>query len=290
MRIRNHKVEGLTFQQAQFIGGTITPAIVVLHDTASRLTKGNAADYLASKNTGKVSVHFVIERDGTITQQVPTNKRANHAGASTFQGRAGCNEFALGIEIVNPGRLTRGIGGMAISWWGEEFGYGAYQLVETATSEHGAGTWMPYTTEQIDALTALLTCLFRDIRTLTDITTHWYVSPGRKIDTNPLFPLDMIRNRILGHDDPAEAAAEAASSPAGADDMVMIDAPGDTLNMRRWPSFNPNVLAAIPDGTVVPVLRDGIFAGRHWLRVLYAGQEGWIVARYTAPITFEKAS
>lgn len=286
MRVRNHKVEGLTFQKAHFIGGEITPAIVVLHDTASRLELGRAADYLASKNTDKVSVHFVVERDGTITQQVPTNRRANHAGASSYHGRAGCNDFAIGIEIVNPGRLTRGVGGMAISWWGEEFGHGAWQLAEMTTPQHGPGTWMPYTTEQVEALTGLMTCLFRDIPSLTDITTHWYVSPGRKIDTNPLFPLEQVRARILGHDEPAEAEALAGSEPVAQDDMVAIDAGGDSLNLRRWPSFNPNVIAAIPDGTVVPVLRDGDFSGRRWLRVLYAGREGWILARYAAPVVF----
>jgi N-acetylmuramoyl-L-alanine amidase len=52
---------------------------------------------------------------------------------------------------------------------------------------------MPYAQAQMDALISLLETLFRDIKTLTDITTHWYVSPGRKVDTNPLFPLEDVR-------------------------------------------------------------------------------------------------
>ena len=56
--------------------------------------------------------------------------------------------------------------------------------------------------------------------------------------------------------------------------------------MRRWPSFNPNVIAKIPDGTPVPVLRRGTFAGRDWLQVFYAGHEGWIVASYADPVTY----
>lgn len=287
MQIKQHKVEGLTFQKAQYVGPIIRPEIVILHDTAGRLEKGSSADYLASANPGKVSVHFVIERDGTIIQQVPTNRRANHAGQSSFHGRDWCNGFSIGIELVNPGKM-QAAGGLdaARAWWGQVFPGDEFDLVSMSTPEHGSGVWMGYPEEQIAALLQLLTVLFRDVPTLTDITTHWYVSPGRKVDTNPLFPLEHIRARILGRDDPADVAADLASTAAhGFDAMVQIDTPGDTLNLRRWPSFNPNTIAAIPDGAVVPVLRKGTFGGREWLRVLYGGQEGWIVSRYAAHIT-----
>lgn len=298
MRVINHLVQGLPFLAAHHVGGQITPEIVILHDTAGRLEKGNSAAYLASDNSGKVSVHFVLERDGTITQLVPTNCRANHAGQSSFHGRNWCNGFSIGIEIVNPGKMTTvGELGRILStgaytadkgraWWGEIFKAGGdYDIEYRKTAEHGEGVWMGYTEAQIDALFELLSVLFRDIPTLKDITTHWYVSPGRKVDTNPLFPLEHIRARILGRDDPADAVAEEASEPPAINDMmVQVDTSGDKLNMRRWPSFNPNVIAAIPDGVVVPVLRSGTFDGRAWHRVAYGGQEGWIVARYAAPI------
>jgi N-acetylmuramoyl-L-alanine amidase len=34
----------------------------------------------------------------------------------------------------------------------------------------------------------------------------------------------------------------------------------------------------------VPVVRRGVFEGRNWLKVIYGGQEGWIVASYAAPV------
>ncbi|ALF02121.1 N-acetylmuramoyl-L-alanine amidase [Salipiger abyssi] len=285
MRIINHRLKGVDFWPAHFTGGEIVPEIVVLHDTAGRLENGNSARYLASENTGKASVHFVVERDATVRQLVPTNCRANHAGRSNYHGREWCNGFSIGIEIVNPGRMT-GDASEARAWWGETFSMrDEYDLAKVATPEHGDGVWMAYTEAQITAVISLLECLFRDVPTLTDITTHWYVSPGRKVDTNPLFPLEHIRARVLGRNDPADLEAEKGSDPSG-DETVEIETHGDTLNMRRWPSFNPNVIAAIPDGTVVPVIRKGTFAGRKWLRVLYGGQEGWIVARYAAPITY----
>lgn len=283
MKLKNHRIDGVPYHAARLIGPTIIPEIVILHDTAGRLQKGNSASYLASSD--KVSVHFVIERDGSITQLVPTNRRAAHAGQSHYHGRDGCNDFSIGIEIVNPGKLTRTNGGGATAWWGEDFGYGAYKLADITTKEHGTGVWMPYSEEQIDAVLELLTALFWQLDTLKDITTHWYVSPGRKVDTNPLFPLEHIRSRILGRDDPADADADRHSEPSPiADLMVQVDTGGDTLNLRRWPSFNPNVIAAIPDGAVVPVVRSGSFGGRQWLRVIYAGLEGWIVASHAAPI------
>ena len=47
----------------------------------------------------KVSSHLLIKRDGSITQFVPFNKKAWHAGISTFRGREDCNEFSIGIEL-----------------------------------------------------------------------------------------------------------------------------------------------------------------------------------------------
>tara|TARA_B100000902_G_scaffold36330_1_gene43446 strand:+ start:1695 stop:2237 length:543 start_codon:yes stop_codon:yes gene_type:complete len=47
----------------------------------------------------KVSSHLLIERDGSITQFVPFNKKAWHAGVSSYLGRENCNEFSIGIEV-----------------------------------------------------------------------------------------------------------------------------------------------------------------------------------------------
>ncbi len=286
MRIENHRLTDVAFQQAKNIGREIVPDLVILHDTASRLTRGSAANYLADNDAG-VSVHFVVERDGGIIQQVPTNRRAGHAGKSSFHGRSGCNDFSIGIEIVNPGKLTRLSDSKCVTWYGEELATALFGIREVETPEHGPGLWMPYAEAQISSVIALLLALFRGVPTLRDITTHWYVSPGRKVDTNPLFPLEHVRAHILGRDDPADTEAEAFSEAVDAtpDDpqMVVVDTvSGDHLNLRRWPSFNPNVVAQIPDGTPVPVLRRGTFAGRDWLLVVHGGREGWIVASYTS--------
>ena len=215
---------------------------------------------------------------------MPTNRRAGHAGKSNYHGRADCNEFSLGIEIVNPGRMTRASKYEALAWWGERFDIEGYPIEEMQTPEHGAGLWMHYTPEQISALELLLEALFRDIPTLTDITTHWYVSPGRKVDPNPLFPLERLRAKILGRDDPRDAALAARAETLNDLEMVAVEAKGG-LNMRAWPSFNNNIITQIPHYEVVPVIKRGHFNHLPWLCVQYAGREGWIVAQYTIPVT-----
>lgn len=47
----------------------------------------------------KVSTHFFIRRDGTIIQFVSCNKRAWHAGVSSWKGKERCNDFSIGIEL-----------------------------------------------------------------------------------------------------------------------------------------------------------------------------------------------
>lgn len=283
-RIRDGLLGGVEFLEAKAIGGFISPQIVVLHDTASRLEPRRAADYLAD-NSRKVSAHFVIELDGSLVQLVPVNRRANHAGKSSYHGQTGCNHFSVGIEIVNPGRLTRFNQVKAQAWYGERFDIEEHGIQALETDAHGFGLWMPYQEAQIATLIKLLETLFDQLDELQDIVTHWYVSPGRKVDTNPLFPLEHVRSRIFGREDPVIEEADERSHQERGDEFVEIDVPGDTLNMRRWPSFNPNVIAHIPHGVAVPVVRRGNFEGRNWLKVIYGGREGWIVARYAAPVT-----
>ncbi len=54
----------------------------------------------ASLHGIRVSSHFVVNRKGAITQFVPCQKRAWHAGESSWQGRDGCNDYAIGIEMI----------------------------------------------------------------------------------------------------------------------------------------------------------------------------------------------
>lgn len=58
-----------------------------------------AHPYYAGIHQLRVSAHFLIRRDGQLIQYVPCHMRAWHAGLSSWQGRSGCNDFSIGIEL-----------------------------------------------------------------------------------------------------------------------------------------------------------------------------------------------
>lgn len=58
-----------------------------------------AHPYFSSLRGVRVSSHLLIRRDGSITQYVPFDRRAWHAGQSAFEGRSRCNDFSIGIEL-----------------------------------------------------------------------------------------------------------------------------------------------------------------------------------------------
>jgi len=52
----------------------------------------------------QVSAHFVVDRQGKITQFVRTQDKAWHAGESSWLGRENCNDYSIGIEIIGDER------------------------------------------------------------------------------------------------------------------------------------------------------------------------------------------
>lgn len=59
----------------------------------------SAHPYFAPLNGLRVSAHFVIRRSGRLDQYVGIDRRAWHAGVSSWQGRTRCNDFSVGIEL-----------------------------------------------------------------------------------------------------------------------------------------------------------------------------------------------
>ncbi|GAA0680814.1 1,6-anhydro-N-acetylmuramyl-L-alanine amidase AmpD [Marinobacterium maritimum] len=100
----------------------------------------------------EVSAHLLIERDGQMTQFVPFDRRAWHAGKSCFQGREACNDFSIGIELEGTDEV-------------------------------------PYTDAQYQALVAVTQALLQAYPGLTRdrITGHSDIAPGRKTDPGPAF-------------------------------------------------------------------------------------------------------
>jgi len=58
-----------------------------------------AHPYFREVHALRVSSHFLVRRDGELVQFVPVERRAWHAGASSWRGRGRCNDFSVGIEL-----------------------------------------------------------------------------------------------------------------------------------------------------------------------------------------------
>lgn len=59
----------------------------------------SAHPYFRTIASGRVSVHFFLRRNGELIQFVPTQRRAWHAGESSWRGRTRCNDYSIGIEL-----------------------------------------------------------------------------------------------------------------------------------------------------------------------------------------------
>lgn len=177
-------------------GGAIKPEIIVLHETAGRLDAASSVSWLCNPKA-KASAHLVVGRDGRVTQLAPFNYATWHAGRSNYRGRDGVNAFSIGIELVGPGKMRPGKPGHARAWFGEEYAIAEYGSRPVKTSDHGDGLWMPFTATQI-TMTIALCKVLADAYAIKDITAHWAISPRRKVDPNPLFPIYWCRKLALG--------------------------------------------------------------------------------------------
>ena len=72
---------------------------IVVHATANSSLQG-VIDWF-NNPSAQVSAHYTIGKDGQIVQHVQDIHRAWHAGRSVWKGRDGCNDYTLGIELVN---------------------------------------------------------------------------------------------------------------------------------------------------------------------------------------------
>lgn len=130
---------------------------IVLHYTSTDFARS-----LALLTQGEVSAHYLIGEGSTkVYRLVDEDRRAWHAGDSSWQGRTWLNASTIGIELVNQGYVDG----------------------------PGKRYWQPYDEAQIQALIALLKDLVkRHDLPVDSIIGHSDVAPQRKVDPGPLFP------------------------------------------------------------------------------------------------------
>ena len=264
MIIRDHLLEGVRFDETQNMGGEITPQYLVIHYTVVTTAAGTVG---AFKNPNiQASAHLVLDLDGTFIQMVPFNRKAWHAGKSQWAGRSGCNDFTIGIEVVNPGPLVqRGSGFVDVNnraWHGE---------VIEARHKNGRAPykfWAAYDPRQLDALREVGPALVSTYR-LRDVVGHEDIAPDRKTDPGPAFPLASLRAVSLGRNDDGP-------EDAGGERFVTTT----TLNVRKGPavSFDPVPGSPLAKGCELEIL-DENGPWRHVV-TLDAAIEGWAHGKF----------
>lgn len=188
------RLEGVPFVAAATQQRLMVPRLLVIHYTVTRTASGaiNAFSIPGSQ----ASAHLVIDRDGSITQMVPFDRTAWHAGKSEWKGVASCNSFSIGFELVNMGPLTRGPCGGLFDCYGRLMPASTPTLDAVAP---GGKLWEAYPGEQYQATleAARAVCERYEI---SDIVGHSDIATprGRKIDPGPAFPLERLRCGVFG--------------------------------------------------------------------------------------------
>jgi N-acetylmuramoyl-L-alanine amidase len=138
--------------------------LLVLHYTGME-TAQRAVDWLCNP-ISKVSCHYLIDVDGSIVQMVDEDRRAWHAGTSSWHGVIDINSASIGIEIQNLGHS----GGLPV-----------------------------FPRIQMESVAALcLDIMLRFELCPHHVVAHSDVAPGRKIDPGENFDWDFLAERGIG--------------------------------------------------------------------------------------------
>jgi N-acetylmuramoyl-L-alanine amidase len=240
------------------------PDTIIIHYTASE-GLDTTTKYLC-RNDVKASAHIVVGRNGEVNQLVAFDKQAWHAGKSSYGGRDGYNKFSIGIEIMNAGYLDQE-GDRLVSWFKK-----AYPKSEAVLAMHKNETearyWHTYTEAQVSVVMELCQALMHHYPSIQEVLGHDDISPGRKQDPGPAFPMQKLRERLLfGRQE--EDSNEAQINKAGT-------VTANQLNFRAAPNATSEKIAPpLPHGKNVKVISE--YNG--WYKI-QAEIEGWVSGRY----------
>ncbi len=147
-------IHGISLPPGEFGGPYITQLFTNQLNAA-------AHPYFKDIASRRVSSHLLLRRDGLVIQYVPFDKRAWHAGESSYQGRTRCNDFSIGIELEGTDDI-------------------------------------PYTDAQYTQLAEVVAGLLHDYPQLSaqHITGHSDIAPGRKTDPGTSFDWQRFRHLL----------------------------------------------------------------------------------------------
>ena len=221
------------------------------------------------------SAHVIVDRDGSVWQIVPFNRKARHAGRSSWKGLESLNRYSVGIEIANYG-------------WLDRQGDGSYKRSDTprfaaedvTVAPMPSGTrimgWENYPPHQLDAVKRVTRALVAAYPSITEILGHQDIAPGRKFDPGPAFPMPCCRDLL---DDRGIGALEEESEDRERPRERYVTT--TRVNLRGGPGTGFEKLDESPlaPGTVLEYLDDdGV-----WTKVKLEGADaviGWVHGSY----------
>ena len=164
------------------------------------ITTEDFAHSLATLTLGPVSAHYLVRDDPVIVYRlVDEDRRAWHAGDSSWQGNTQLNSASIGIEIVNRGPHD--------------------------------GTWDDFPPAQVDAVVALVKDIVRRHNIRADrIVGHSDIAPQRKLDPGPRFPWKRLADEgLIPWPDSAQVAAKISAYNAALPEVLWFQQHLDRL-------------------------------------------------------------
>ena len=179
MKIKNHRLQDINFLESPNFNDRPLDediSLLVIHSISLPPKKYNtdhierfflneldfsSHNFYKNIDGMKVSAHVLIKRNGEVIQFVPFNKRAWHAGVSSYKGKNDCNNFSIGIELEG--------------------------------SDDDIFEDIQY--EQLSLITSLLIAEY-DLITKDNIKGHSDIAPERKTDPGVLFDWDRYLTNV----------------------------------------------------------------------------------------------
>jgi N-acetylmuramoyl-L-alanine amidase len=174
------------------------PNFVIIHHTAQNSCGQTYKTFTTA--TTQVSAHYVICRDGTVTQMLNDYLRAWHAGAGKWGNLSDINSSSIGIELDNNG------------------------------SEN-------FSEEQINSLLHLLERLKKAYNIPTsNFIGHADIAPTRKVDPSRFFPWQKLAEKGYGawYGDTASVKINAGFTNTDALRIIGYDVTDSTAAIRAF--------------------------------------------------------
>lgn len=162
MRVVNNMLEGAEYIASKNTSGAlVNPRFIVLHEDYG--TWSGTTSWVTTQTKVKVSYHLYISKTGLVRQFVPLNRRAYHAGVSSYKGFTSLNDHSIGVCFENRNG-------------------------EVLTADQ------PRVVEQV------CKALVKAYPSITEVTDHKAIAPTRKQDLKANFDMAGFNRKVFSKD------------------------------------------------------------------------------------------